>query len=157
MGHIKMRICTPGSLAVLSRTACRKLCEEHILLSVSLWGFHSYSSNVVLALNRASEPQTDATVLLEGRCRSKRDRIVQCSVLAVITNILQCAFSDEIVLAPKLSYHSVSVLHFPLCISCVNSGVSAVCLTRRFCYKHQCDTCRTLQCGTLFVSSIFGR
>lgn len=74
-------------------------------------------------------------------------------------NIMKCAFFEEIVLAPKLFLsQSVSVLYFPLWLCCVNSCVSVVCLiTDGFCYKHQCDTCRTLQRGTLFVSSIFGR
>lgn len=74
-------------------------------------------------------------------------------------NLMKCAFSDEIVLAPKLFLlQGVSVLYFSLWIYCVNSGMSVVCLiTDGFRSKHQCDTCRTLQCGTLFVSSIFGR
>lgn len=81
------------------------------------------------------------------------------SVQAVITNLMKCAFSNEIVLAPKLFLlQIVPILDFSLWVFCMNSGMSAVCLiTGRFSYKHQCDTCRTLQCGTLFVSSIFGR
>lgn len=116
MGHINENH-TPGNLAVLLRTACWKLCEEHILLSVSLWGFQYYYSSAVLALKWALEPQTDAMVLLEGRRRSKRDRIFQWSVLAMIVNIPQCAFSDEIVLVPKLFLSqcfssSFSFVHF---------------------------------------------
>lgn len=72
---------------------------------------------------------------------------------------MKCAFSDEIVLAPKLFLLlSVLVLCFSLWTPCVIRRVSVVCLlTEGLSYMHQCDACRTLQCGTLFVSSIFGR
>lgn len=81
------------------------------------------------------------------------------SVRATITNLMKCAFSDEIVLAPKLFLLlSVLVLCFSLWTPCVIRRVSVVCLlTEGLSYMHQCDACRTLQCGTLFVSSIFGR
>lgn len=51
------------------------------------------------------------------------------SVQAVITNFMKCAFSNEIVLAPKLFLlQIVPVLDFSLWVFCMNSGMSAVCL-----------------------------
>lgn len=79
-------------------------------------------------------------------------------VWATITNLMKRAFSDEIVLAPKLFLLPSVFVLFLLVDSCVIRRMSVVCLLPEgLSYKHQCDACRTRQRGTLFVSSIFGR
>lgn len=73
-------------------------------------------------------------------------------------NLMKCAFSDVIVLAPKLFLlQCFSPLSFPV-DHCANSGWRAGCrIAEGPSSERQRDTRRTLQCGTLFVSSILGR
>lgn len=153
-----LHISSLHTLAILLHTVCWKLSEEHILLSVSSWGFHSYSSFQRGAIWNARQRAAIAgqRSLSEGRCPKKGLR--WGSVWAVITNLMTRAFSDETVFAPKLFLVQCFRSFFFLVDCCAHSGLSVVCLsTDGFSSKHQCDTCRTLQCGTLFVSSIFGR
>lgn len=152
--------CPPGAHA-----ARRKLSEEHILLSVSLGGLHFFSSFRRGANSkRAWECRLRQTPWsqLEGRCRSKRNPPQVCLSCDQEYSAM-CLFWDRVSSkAFPITECSVCVRLFLFCFSlmdfpCVQWYERTMPDHRQFCCEHQCDTCRTLQCGTLFVSSTFGR